>query len=136
MCRVGGVSWGGYFWCMSYLLHCYGLLQQFLYHFSESMVFLFQYKSNLFLVGVGICQGYTLSQILFITFMNFYRISRSSQIMDAFLFGGLGITYLLFAEDLVLWFITFMDRIFRHSQVVEDIQCVASGSTLCFLERM
>lgn len=41
--------------------------------------------------------------------------------MDAFLFGGLAITYLLFAEDLVLWFITFMDRIFRHSQVVEDI---------------
>lgn len=63
----------------------------------------------------------TLSQILFITFMNFYRISRSSQIMDAFLFGGLGITYLLFAEGLVLWFINLMDRIFRHSQVVEDI---------------
>lgn len=41
--------------------------------------------------------------------------------MDGFLFGGLGITYLLFAEDLVLWFITFIDRIFRHSQVVEDI---------------
>lgn len=35
MCRVGGVSWGGYFWCMSYLLHCYGLLQQFLYYFCE-----------------------------------------------------------------------------------------------------
>lgn len=41
--------------------------------------------------------------------------------MDAFLFGSPGITYLLFAEDLVLWFITFMDRIFRNSQVVEDI---------------
>lgn len=41
--------------------------------------------------------------------------------MDAFLFGSLGITYLLFAEGLVLWFINLMDRIFRHSQVVEDI---------------
>lgn len=51
-------------------------------------------------MGDGLRQGCLLSAILFIIFMD--RISRSSQVAIGFHLGGLRISSLLFADDVVL----------------------------------
>ena len=49
---------------------------------------------------VRLCQGCPLSLILFITFMD--RIPGHSQGVEGFLFGGVRISFLLYADDMVL----------------------------------
>ena len=93
-----GVLWG--------VLRGYGVLGpllravQSLYKRSESLVRIAGCKSDSFPVGVGLRQGCPLSPILFITFMD--RISRRSQGAEGFQFGGVRISSLLFADDVVL----------------------------------
>ena len=73
---------------------------QSLYKWSESLVRIARSKSDSFSVGVGLRHGCPLSPILFTTFM--YRISRSSQGAEGFQFSGVGISSLLFVDDVVL----------------------------------
>ncbi|XP_061753818.1 retrovirus-related Pol polyprotein from type-2 retrotransposable element R2DM isoform X2 [Nerophis ophidion] len=71
-----------------------------LYDQCQSLVRIAGSKSDTFPVRVGLRQGCPFSQILFITFMD--RISRRSQGVEGFRFGGRGIRSLLFADDVVL----------------------------------
>uniref|UniRef100_A0A8C6P9E0 Reverse transcriptase domain-containing protein n=1 Tax=Nothobranchius furzeri TaxID=105023 RepID=A0A8C6P9E0_NOTFU len=71
-----------------------------LYVRCQSLVRIVGSKSGSFPVRVGLRQGCPLSPILFITFMN--KISRRSQGVEGFCFGGLRIRSLLFADDVVL----------------------------------
>lgn len=48
-------------------------------------------------LGIGLCQGCPLSQILLLIFMD--RISRHSLVEECFHLGGLRILSLLFADD-------------------------------------
>uniref|UniRef100_A0AAQ4S6N9 Reverse transcriptase domain-containing protein n=1 Tax=Gasterosteus aculeatus aculeatus TaxID=481459 RepID=A0AAQ4S6N9_GASAC len=73
---------------------------QSLYAQSESCVRVLGSKSKAFPVGVGLRQGCALSPILFVVFMD--RISRRSRGEEGLQFGGLRITSLLFADDVVL----------------------------------
>ncbi len=60
----------------------------------------FSAKLHTFLVSVGLHQGYPLSQILFVIFMD--RISRHSQREESIRFRDLRIVSLLFSDDVVL----------------------------------
>uniref|UniRef100_A0A669BJZ3 Reverse transcriptase domain-containing protein n=1 Tax=Oreochromis niloticus TaxID=8128 RepID=A0A669BJZ3_ORENI len=71
-----------------------------LYNRCKSLVRIAGNKSDSFLVGDGLRQGCPLSPVLFIIFMD--RISRRSQVAEGFRFGGLRISSLLFADDVVL----------------------------------
>uniref|UniRef100_A0A669C209 Reverse transcriptase domain-containing protein n=1 Tax=Oreochromis niloticus TaxID=8128 RepID=A0A669C209_ORENI len=71
-----------------------------LYNRCKSLVRIAGNKSDSFPVGDGLRQGCPLSPILFIIFMD--RISRRSQVAEGFHFGGLRISSLLFADDVVL----------------------------------
>ncbi|XP_061762964.1 retrovirus-related Pol polyprotein from type-2 retrotransposable element R2DM isoform X1 [Nerophis ophidion] len=71
-----------------------------LYDQCQSLVRIAGSKSDTFPVRVGLRQGCPMSPILFITFMD--RISRRSQGVEGFRFGGRGIGSLLFADDVVL----------------------------------
>uniref|UniRef100_A0AAQ4PNU2 Reverse transcriptase domain-containing protein n=1 Tax=Gasterosteus aculeatus aculeatus TaxID=481459 RepID=A0AAQ4PNU2_GASAC len=71
-----------------------------LYAQSESCVRVLGSKSKAFPVGVGLRQGCALSPILFVVFMD--RISRCSRGEEGLQFGGLRISSLLFADDVVL----------------------------------
>uniref|UniRef100_A0A8C6PMX5 Reverse transcriptase domain-containing protein n=1 Tax=Nothobranchius furzeri TaxID=105023 RepID=A0A8C6PMX5_NOTFU len=71
-----------------------------LYDRCQSLVRIAGSKSCSFPVRVGLHQGCPLSPILFITFMD--RISRHSQGVEGIRFGGLRISSLLFADDVVL----------------------------------
>ena len=73
---------------------------QSLYAQSESCVRVLGSKSDPFPVGVGLRQGCALSPILFVIFMD--RISRRSRGGEGLQFGGLKISSLLFADDVVL----------------------------------
>ena len=73
---------------------------QSLYVRSESCVRVLGSKSDSFQVGVGLRQACALSPILFVTFMD--RISRRSLDGEGLQFGGLGISSLLFVDDVVL----------------------------------
>lgn len=53
-------------------------------------------KSESNLMAAGLHQGYPLTPILFTTFME--KLSKPSQAVEAFHFGGLGITSLLFCR--------------------------------------
>lgn len=75
-------------------------------------------------MGVGLCQGCPLSQILFVIFIE--KISRCSQ-------GGLGvgfrdlrITSLLFADDVIL--LTSTDRDLQHTPGSCVAECEAVES--------
>ena len=67
---------------------------------SERCIRIIGTKSDLFSVGVGLCQGCPLSPILFVIFMD--RISRCSRQEERVQFGDLRIASLLFAGDVVL----------------------------------
>uniref|UniRef100_A0A3B4FLA9 Reverse transcriptase domain-containing protein n=1 Tax=Pundamilia nyererei TaxID=303518 RepID=A0A3B4FLA9_9CICH len=71
-----------------------------LYNRCKSLVCIAGNKSDSFPVGDGLRQGCPLSPILFIIFMD--RISRRSQVAEGFHFGGLRISSLIFADDVVL----------------------------------
>ena len=73
---------------------------QSLYAQSVSCVRVFGSKSDMFPVRVGLRQGCALSPILFVIFMD--RISRRSQVGTGLQYGGLKISSLLFADDVVL----------------------------------
>ena len=74
---------------------------QSLYSQSESCVRILGSKSDLFQVGVGLCQGCALSPILFVIYMD--RISRCGHGVEGGLqVSDLKITSLLFADDVVL----------------------------------
>ncbi len=66
---------------------------------SESCFWVLGSKLDLFLAGVGLHQGYTLSPILFMICMD--RISRRSHGGVGLQSGGLKISSLLFADDMV-----------------------------------
>ena len=71
-----------------------------LYNQSERCVCIFSRKSNTFLVGIGLRQGFPLSQILFVIFMN--RTLRFSHGEEDVQFWGIRIASLLFVDDVVL----------------------------------
>uniref|UniRef100_A0A669EXX2 Reverse transcriptase domain-containing protein n=1 Tax=Oreochromis niloticus TaxID=8128 RepID=A0A669EXX2_ORENI len=71
-----------------------------LYNHRKSLVRIAGNKSDSFPVGDGLRQGCPLSPVLFIIFMD--RISRRSQVAEGLHFGGLRISSLLFADDVVL----------------------------------
>ncbi len=71
-----------------------------LYDRSRSLVHIAGSKSDLFPVHVGLRQGYPLSPVLFIIFID--RISRRSQGPEGVQFGDHTISSLLFADDVVL----------------------------------
>uniref|UniRef100_A0A3B3S8K7 Reverse transcriptase domain-containing protein n=1 Tax=Paramormyrops kingsleyae TaxID=1676925 RepID=A0A3B3S8K7_9TELE len=71
-----------------------------LYEWGRSLVLIASYKLDMFPVWVGLRQGWPLSSILFIIFMD--RISRHSQGVEGVQFGGIRIASLLFADDVVL----------------------------------
>ena len=73
---------------------------QSLYDQNESCVRVPSSKSDSFQVRVGLHQGFALSPILFVIFMD--RISRRSRGGGGLQFGGLGTSSLLFADDVVL----------------------------------
>ncbi|XP_054621698.1 uncharacterized protein vopp1b isoform X1 [Dunckerocampus dactyliophorus] len=93
-----GILWG--------VLREYGVSDQLiqairsLYDRCQSLVRIAGSKSDPFPVKVGLRQGCPLSPILFIIFMD--RISRRSQGVEGFRFGGCRIESLLFADDVVL----------------------------------
>lgn len=58
-----------------------------LYNLYQRLVCIVGSKLGLFAVRDVLCQGYTLSQILLIIFMN--RISRCSKAIEMICFGGL-----------------------------------------------
>ena len=67
---------------------------------SDSLVCIAVCKSDSFSVRDGLCQGCSLSPILFITSMD--KISRNSQGAEGFRFSGVRISSPLFVDDAVL----------------------------------
>uniref|UniRef100_A0AAY5K902 Reverse transcriptase domain-containing protein n=1 Tax=Esox lucius TaxID=8010 RepID=A0AAY5K902_ESOLU len=96
---------------------------QSLYVQSESCVRVLGSKSVSFQVGVDLCQGCAMSPILFVTFMD--RISRRSRGGEGLQFGGLGISSLLFADDVVLMASKVCDL--EHSLDRFAAECEAVG---------
>uniref|UniRef100_A0A6Q2YV91 Protein kinase domain-containing protein n=1 Tax=Esox lucius TaxID=8010 RepID=A0A6Q2YV91_ESOLU len=96
---------------------------QSLYVQSESCVQVLCSKSDSFQVGVGLRQGCALSPILFVTFMD--RISRCGRGGEGLQFGGLGISLLLFADDVVLMASSVCDL--QHSLDRFAAECEAVG---------
>uniref|UniRef100_A0A3B5Q4K1 Reverse transcriptase domain-containing protein n=1 Tax=Xiphophorus maculatus TaxID=8083 RepID=A0A3B5Q4K1_XIPMA len=94
-----------------------------LYDRCQSLVRIAGSKSGSFPVRVGLRQGCPLSPILFITFMD--RISRRSQGVEGIRFGGLRISSLLFADDVVL--LASSDRDLRLSLERFAAECEAAG---------
>uniref|UniRef100_A0A8C6P1M8 Reverse transcriptase domain-containing protein n=1 Tax=Nothobranchius furzeri TaxID=105023 RepID=A0A8C6P1M8_NOTFU len=92
-----------------------------LYDRCQSLVRIAGSKSGSLPVRVGLRQGYPLSPILFITFMD--RISRRSQGVEGIHFGGLRIRSLLFADDVVL--LTSSERDLQRS-----LERFAAGMTI------
>jgi hypothetical protein len=70
------------------------------YRQSQSSVRLLGNKSTPFTVGVGLRQGCVLSPLLFTIFMD--RISRRSESEENVQYGRVGLSTLLFADDVVL----------------------------------
>ena len=96
---------------------------QSLYDQSESCVRVLGSKSDSFQVRVGLRQGCALSPILFVIFMD--RISRRSRGGEGLQFGGLGISSLLFADDVVLMASSACDL--QHSLDRFAAECEAVG---------
>ena len=96
---------------------------QSLYAQSESCVRILGSKSDSFPVGVGLCQGCSLSPILFVIFMD--RISRRSRGEEGLQFGVLRISSLLFADDVVLLASSVCDL--QHSLDRFAAECEAAG---------
>uniref|UniRef100_A0A3B5Q8Y2 Reverse transcriptase domain-containing protein n=1 Tax=Xiphophorus maculatus TaxID=8083 RepID=A0A3B5Q8Y2_XIPMA len=94
-----------------------------LYDRCQSLVRIAGSKSGSFPVRVGLRQGCPLSPILFITFMD--RISRRSQGVEGVRFGGLRISSLLFADDVVL--LASSDRDLQLSLERFAAECEAAG---------
>jgi len=86
-------------------------------------VYVFSAQSSTFSVGVELCQGCPLSQILFVIFMN--RISRCSRVEESVRFGDLSIASLLFVDDLIL--LTTSDRDLQHALGRFAAECEAVG---------
>uniref|UniRef100_A0A8D3D9Y0 Reverse transcriptase domain-containing protein n=1 Tax=Scophthalmus maximus TaxID=52904 RepID=A0A8D3D9Y0_SCOMX len=80
-------------------------------------------KSDSFPVGVGLRQGCALSPILFVIFMD--RISRRSRGGVGLQLGGLGISSLLFADNVVLMAPSVCDL--QHSLDQFAAECGAVG---------
>ena len=79
------------------MVNCYALLN----HSTADRRFVFGYKqSKPFHVGVGLRQGYVLSPLLFIVYMNW--IEKCCQADECATIGNCKISRLLFADDLVL----------------------------------
>uniref|UniRef100_A0A8D3C086 Reverse transcriptase domain-containing protein n=1 Tax=Scophthalmus maximus TaxID=52904 RepID=A0A8D3C086_SCOMX len=96
---------------------------QSLYTQSNSCVRVLGSKSDSFPVGVGLRQGCALSPILFVIFMD--RISRRSRGGVGLQLGGLGISSLLFADDVVLMEPSVCDL--QHSLDQFAAECGAVG---------
>ena len=96
---------------------------QSLYPQSESCVWVLGSKSDSFPMGVALRQGYSLSPILFVIFMD--RISRRSRGGEGLQFGGLRIASLLFADDVVLMAPSPCDL--HHSLDRFATECKAAG---------
>lgn len=84
---------------MAFSLQKYGVTCPLL-QVIQSLVHIVGTKLGMFLVRVRLCQGSPLLQILCITFID--RISQQSLVEEGFCFCGLRITFLLFADDVLL----------------------------------
>uniref|UniRef100_A0A8C5CRJ5 Reverse transcriptase domain-containing protein n=1 Tax=Gadus morhua TaxID=8049 RepID=A0A8C5CRJ5_GADMO len=96
---------------------------QSLYSQSESCVRVLGSQSVSFSVGAGLRQGCALSPILFVIYMD--RISRRSRGGEGLQFGGLRISSLLFADDVVLIGSSACDL--QHSLDRLAAECEAAG---------
>ncbi|KAK7940110.1 hypothetical protein WMY93_003436 [Mugilogobius chulae] len=94
-----------------------------LYDRSRSCVRIAGSKSDLFPVHVGLRQGWPLSPVLFIVFMD--RISRRSQGQEGVRFGDHRISSLLFADDVVLMAPSNQDL--QHALGRFAAECEAAG---------
>ena len=87
------------YWVNCYRLSLYKQTVRSLYTQSERLACVAGCKLDLIPVRVGLHKGCPLLLILFITFMD--RISRSSKGAEGFQFSGVGISSLLFVDDMV-----------------------------------